>query len=65
MFFELERQALPRLFCAFCGGEIPPRAVYWYINGAAVCDQCLPEFARRDYLPCRSIRGEEGFHDLA
>lgn len=50
---------LPRLYCSLCGAEIGRGAVYWYINGSIVCAECLPEFARRDYLPCREIRGRE------
>jgi hypothetical protein len=54
---------LPRLLCAFCGTEIGGGEAYWYINGAAVCRACLPEFARQDYRACRCVRGREDAHD--
>ena len=36
-----------------------PGECCWVINGAVICGQCLPEYARQDYRPCRRIVGEE------
>jgi hypothetical protein len=48
-----------RVFCTLCGAEIGEGGDYWQISGHLVCPACLPEFARRDYLSCRQVRGEE------
>ena len=56
-----EKPSLPRLFCTFCGAEIADRELYWYINGACVCQLCLPDFARQEYFMHRQIRGKEDF----
>jgi len=47
------------VFCTLCGAEIGEGGDYWQISGHLVCPACLPEFARRDYLSCRQVRGEE------
>jgi hypothetical protein len=57
--------AAARLFCTFCGAEIAAGEPYWAVNGAVVCEACLPEFARQDYLGCRCVRGREGRHDAS
>ncbi len=48
-----------RVYCTLCGREIGLGEPYWIINGTVICEECLPEFARRDYRSCRVIRGEE------
>ncbi|MCI6569236.1 hypothetical protein [Dysosmobacter sp. HCP28S3_G4] len=48
-----------RVLCSLCGTEIGPGECCWVINGAVICGQCLPEYARQDYRPCRRIVGEE------
>lgn len=53
------------LRCSFCGIEVAQGEQYWYINGAVVCAECLPEFARRDYLAFHHIRGEERGDDAS
>ena len=52
-------QEEPRLYCSFCGAEIAPEEEYWYVNAAAVCRECLPDFARISYGNCRRLRGRE------
>jgi hypothetical protein len=49
----------PRLCCSLCGREVACGAFYWYINGFTICQDCLAEFARRDYRPFRRMRGGE------
>lgn len=55
---------MPRIFCTFCGAEIADRELYWYINGAHICQLCLPEFARQEYHMHRRVRGKEADHDV-
>ena len=47
------------LRCSFCGAEIANGEGYWYCNGASICGDCLPEFARQELAPFRQIRGRE------
>ena len=49
----------PRLYCTYCGAELPVGSPYWLINGTVLCPACLPEFARQDYRGCFYIRGLE------
>ena len=60
---EREKKSLPRIFCTFCGAEIADRELYWYINGACICQLCLPEFARQEYHMHRCVRGREGCYE--
>lgn len=48
------------LRCSLCGQEILSGEEYWLCNGACVCGDCLPEFARLELAPCRLRRGREG-----
>ena len=45
------------LRCSFCGAEIANGE--GYCNGASICGDCLPEFARQELAPFRQIRGRE------
>ncbi len=48
-----------RVYCTLCGREIGLGEPYWTVNGTVICEDCLPSFARRDYQPCQTVRGEE------
>lgn len=48
------------LHCSLCGEEIVFDQEYWSCNGSCICEACLPDFARQEFLPCRERRGEEG-----
>ena len=37
--------------CEMCGGEIYRGEAYYYINGDAVCRDCLADYARRVFAP--------------
>ncbi len=50
---------LPVLLCSCCGAQLQRGESYWYINGAAVCADCLPAFTRSELEPFRRMRGEE------
>jgi hypothetical protein len=54
---------LPLLRCTFCGAEIAAGETYWSINGAILCGECLPTYAREDYRTCSCVRGEERPYD--
>ena len=47
------------LRCSLCGAEIANGEGYWYCNGASICGDCLPEFARQELAPFRQILGRE------
>ncbi len=48
-----------RTRCTLCGREIGMGETYWTINGARICEDCLDDYARMDYFPCRAVRGKE------
>ena len=52
-----------RLYCTLCGREISPGEEYWACNGSIVCPDCLSDFARREFISCREIRGKECRYD--
>lgn len=52
-----------RLYCSLCGRELPLGEEYWACNGSRICADCLPAFARQEFLPCHEIRGEECRYD--
>lgn len=52
---------LPVLLCSRCGIQVQRGESYWYLNGAVICADCLPEFARGELEPFRRVRGEEEF----
>ena len=37
--------------CALCGGEIYQGEAYYYINGQALCRDCLADYAERMLAP--------------
>ena len=38
-------------WCSLCGGEIYAGEAYYHINGSSVCQDCLPELAKRMLAP--------------
>ena len=56
------RLRVPTRYCSFCGQEVAAGEAYWYINGATVCGDCLPDYARADYAPFRRVHGKEEAH---
>ncbi len=52
-------RSVPPIPCGLCGREICRGESYWYVNGQAVCADCLGAFARQEFAPCRLVRGEE------
>ena len=52
------QQQWPVCLCRECRGELYRGDVFWRIEGAAVCEDCLEGFARRYFAPCRTT-GEE------
>lgn len=54
---RVRRQTVLR--CTLCGQEITTGEEYWACNGSSVCTACLPDFARREFAPCRETRGKE------
>lgn len=49
----------PVVHCTLCGREIVWGEEYWCCNGTLVCEDCLPDLALRELLPCREVRGKE------
>lgn len=50
--------APPAAFCSICGREIYDGDVMYSLDGAAICEECLPELARREFAPMRTTGGE-------
>lgn len=46
--------------CTLCGGELYRGDVYWVVNGAAVCRDCLGDYAAEFFAAHRRVCGEEG-----
>lgn len=57
---NIHRRRLRRtLLCTLCGREITYGEEYWVCNGTCICVDCLPDFARREFMPCHLTRGKE------
>ena len=44
--------------CSLCGGELYDGDEFYAVNGAAVCEDCLADFAREEYRSFR-LSGRE------
>ncbi len=41
--------------CSLCHRDIPKWAEYWYCNGATVCQDCFPQYAKGEFGPYRCV----------
>lgn len=49
-----DRQDVPvYAWCDRCGGEVYGEDWCHYIGGQVICEDCLMEYARSYFLPCR------------
>ncbi|MEG0780618.1 MAG: hypothetical protein RRY95_06150 [Oscillospiraceae bacterium] len=53
----------PHPVCSLCGRRLGAGELYFSINGSVFCDDCLPDYARAEFLPFRHYCGEERFLD--
>ena len=51
-------QWLPVTVCSLCGGALYDGDTFYAVNGLAVCEDCLPLFAREEYRSFR-VTGRE------
>ena len=52
------QRALCAVHCSLCGAELYDGEEFYAVNGLAVCEDCLPDFARAEYRSFR-VTGRE------
>ena len=58
MYEDLQSRPV-RAVCSLCGRDLIEGESCWRINGAVICTDCLPTWARRDYAGHHCVCGEE------
>ena len=61
--YEADGGGKPVGECDRCGGEICRGEVYYQVNGEAVCEDCLGDFAREFFAPFQVRGGEEDWDE--
>lgn len=53
VFLRDSQAAQPVAWCHYCGRGLYDDEEFYAVNGMAVCDACLAQFARGQYASCR------------